>query len=123
VRCADRVCVRRWSGSLSIRAVVPGRGKLSADRAEVAPGFVSVVWWRAEDLDAVQGCGAAERGLVEWCGVGQASLCGGPACGRGEVLESGWSGDLQGVQWFAVACEEGVGFSCRKEDEVAGRCA
>jgi hypothetical protein len=89
---------------------------------EVTPGFVSVVWWRAEDLHAMQGCGVAERGLVEWCGVGQASFCGGPACGCGEVLESGWGGDLQGVQWLAVAYEEGVGFSYRKEDEVAGRC-
>jgi hypothetical protein len=38
------------------------------------------------------------------------------------MLESGWGGDLQGVQWLAVAYEEGVGFSYRKEDEVAGRC-
>jgi hypothetical protein len=71
---------------------------------------------------AMQGCGVAERGLVESGGVGQASLCGGPARGCGEVLESGWGGDLQGVQWFAVAYEEGVGFSGRQEDEVAGRC-
>src|ERR1700683_950892 len=104
----------RWS---------PGRDKLSADRAEVTPGFVSVVWWRAEDVHAMQGCSVAERGLVESCGVGQASFCGRPACGCGEVLESGGGGDLQGVQWFTIAYEEGVGFSDRKEDKVAGRCA
>jgi hypothetical protein len=69
------------------------------------PCFGSVVWWRAEDLNAPQGCGVAERGLVESGGVGQASFCGGPACGCGEVLESGWGGDLQGVQWLAVAYE------------------
>jgi hypothetical protein len=31
---------------------------------EVTPGFVSVVWWWAEDLHAMQSCSVAERGLV-----------------------------------------------------------
>jgi hypothetical protein len=82
-----------------------------------------VVWWRPQDLNAVQRCAVAERGLVESGWVGQASLCSGSACGRSEVLESGWSGDLQGVQMFLGAYEEGVGFSNWKEHEVAGRCA